>query len=90
MSSGKVILGVLAGVAVGAAIGILFAPDKGEETRKKMSEKGQGYVDDLEQKFNDLISRAKNKFEEAEEQVSGFGGTTNDMENIQGEGAPGM
>ena len=37
MSKTNVVIGVLAGVAVGALIGILFAPDKGSETRRKIS-----------------------------------------------------
>ena len=41
MNSGKVVLGVLAGLAAGAALGILFAPDKGTATRKKISKKGE-------------------------------------------------
>jgi hypothetical protein len=36
MSSGKVLLGVLAGAAAGALAGILFAPEKGSKTRKRI------------------------------------------------------
>ena len=38
MSTSKTLLGFIAGAAVGAALGILFAPDKGTETRRKISE----------------------------------------------------
>ena len=36
MKQGQIVLGVLAGIAAGAVLGILFAPDKGTITRKKI------------------------------------------------------
>jgi gas vesicle protein len=63
MSSGKVLLGVLAGLAAGAALGILFAPDKGSETRKKIAKKGEDYFDEVKNKFNDLIDELSQKVE---------------------------
>ena len=47
MSTGKVILGSLAGLAIGAIAGILLAPEKGSITRKKIMDKGDDYADEL-------------------------------------------
>lgn len=70
MSSGKILLGLLAGAAVGATIGILFAPDKGSSTRKKISEKSDEYVDELEDKFNGFIDIVTKKFKTMKEEAS--------------------
>jgi gas vesicle protein len=55
MSTGKIVVGVLAGVAVGALIGVLFAPDKGCETRRKISKKSQDLADDLKDRFSRIV-----------------------------------
>ena len=39
MKNGKVLLGVLAGIAAGALIGVLLAPEKGSDMRKNISKK---------------------------------------------------
>jgi gas vesicle protein len=69
MSSGKVVLGVLAGVAAGAVLGILFAPDKGSATRKKILRKTKEYTGELEDKFNDLIDSISEKLETVKDET---------------------
>jgi gas vesicle protein len=69
MNSGKVVLGVLAGLATGAILGILFAPDSGVNTRQKIVRKGEGYMDDLKEKFNDFVDHVAEKVEKVKEDV---------------------
>lgn len=63
MNTSKVLLGILGGVAVGAIAGILLAPDKGSNTRKKILDSGKGYMGDLKSKFDDLSKEVTNKYE---------------------------
>lgn len=74
MKSGKVVVGVLAGMAVGALIGIVFAPEKGSKLRKDILDKGEDYLGDLKGKFNSFLATASDKYEgarhEAEELAS--------------------
>ena len=62
MKTGKVALGILAGLAAGAILGILFAPDKGSNTRKKIISKGEGYADDVKEKFNEAVDAISDKY----------------------------
>lgn len=63
MNSGKVLLGVLAGAAAGTILGILFAPDKGTETRRKIAEKGDDLVEEVKVKFNGLVDELSKKMD---------------------------
>jgi gas vesicle protein len=61
-NTGNTILAILTGAAIGAGVGILFAPDKGSQTRVKIKE---GYKDaqkDLEKKYKELSEEVKTKF----------------------------
>ena len=69
MSSGKVLLGVLAGVAIGATLGILFAPDKGTKTRSMISKKSDDYAEELEQQLNKFLESISSKLETVKEDV---------------------
>jgi gas vesicle protein len=69
MTKGKALLGVLAGIAAGAALGVLFAPDKGANTRKNITRKGEDLADaineKIEEKFDELtdtiLGKSKNR-----------------------------
>jgi gas vesicle protein len=62
MESGKVILGVLAGVAIGAVVGILLAPEKGSVTRKQFLGKGEDYADRLGKKLDSFIESVSENY----------------------------
>lgn len=58
-SNGKVFFGFLLGAAVGVAAGLLFAPTTGEETRKRLHEKGKEYSDELAKQVDAKIDELK-------------------------------
>jgi gas vesicle protein len=63
MKTDKVVLGILGGIAAGAMLGILFAPEKGTKTRRKIMDKGNDYADDLKDKFDTVLGTITKKYE---------------------------
>lgn len=72
MSVEKVVIGVLAGAATGALLGVLFAPARGAVTRRSIYRKGERQVDDLKDKLTDFIDGITEKFEKVKEDVTDF------------------
>jgi len=52
-NSGNVVLGLLAGAAIGAGFGILYAPDKGSKTRRMIKTKAIDASNDLTYRINE-------------------------------------
>ncbi len=75
MKSGKTLLGILAGTAVGAMLALLFSPEKGKEMRRKITAKGEDYADVVKDKFGYLIGDITDKYEKAKEGINDFAST---------------
>lgn len=56
----KVVLGILGAAAAGVAIGMLIAPEKGSELRKRVAKSAGDWVDNL----NNLFVKGKEELEE--------------------------
>ena len=63
MSSGKVMLGVVAGVAAGAVLGVLFAPAKGSTTRKSIARQGIDGAEDVQENLNEYVDATTEAYE---------------------------
>jgi len=61
MDKKNTILGVLTGLAVGAVLGVLFAPAKGSETRRKIADKGNEFAELLKTKFDGIVDGMTDK-----------------------------
>jgi gas vesicle protein len=60
-NTSKILTAFAIGAAVGGVLGILFAPDKGCETRRKINEQGKKWSEDLKARFNEAKEKAKNE-----------------------------
>jgi len=53
------LIGLLTGGAIGAAIGLLFAPKSGKELRKDIKTRTDEYLDDADKYISDARTKAK-------------------------------
>lgn len=67
-------LAFIGGAAIGATLGILLAPEKGSDTRKKIMSRAKDIADDVteaaKEKYNDLIQRKDELLAEVEEELT--------------------
>jgi len=60
-NAANTLIALVSGAAIGAVVGILFAPDKGEKTRSKIKDSYDGAKQDLKNKYDDVTSEMKKK-----------------------------
>lgn len=77
----KVLIGLLTGLAAGAALGLLFAPEKGSETRDRFNQSLKDLGDTIKDRAADeinnlaglkdkVVSSVKNKLNDTEEEFA--------------------
>ena len=78
--NGKIVTALLAGLAAGAVLGLLFAPDKGSETRDKIQdsladlgdaikERAEEQLDQLNDLKEKLVAAVKSKVSHVESAI---------------------
>jgi gas vesicle protein len=72
MSTSKVLLGVAIGIAAGAAVGVLLAPDSGANTRRMIQDKSQGVVGNIKGKWNQVVDGLSHQIQDVKEDAHDF------------------
>ena len=72
MNSGKVAISLVAAAAIGAVLGILFAPAKGSALRRKIKRMSGNEVDILKDKYDEYSDIISQKYEKAKEDIVDF------------------
>lgn len=76
----KSLPGILVGLAVGAVVGLLLAPESGKKTRKRISSESDSFFKDLQDQlqtgleniktqYNDYVDTAASKTQDAVKQA---------------------
>jgi len=69
MANTKSFFSLLAGLAAGAAFGILYAPDKGWKTRARVKKAAENGYEDLKENLGDLGTKVDAKASEAKASI---------------------
>lgn len=64
-TNSRIILGIVGAAAAGAIIGLLVAPDKGSELRKKISDAASDFASEL----TNLLAKGKQQYEHAKDGI---------------------
>lgn len=59
MSNSKILAAFIGGAAIGAVLGILFAPEKGSELRKDIADKAKDLTDAILAKAEEILDEAE-------------------------------
>jgi gas vesicle protein len=76
--SNKILISLGIGLAVGTVIGILFAPSKGVDTRKKIKDSGTKLSEDLTKSVTKIKESVQGFRNNVKEKVDGVTGSVND------------
>ena len=64
-STGNTLLALITGAAIGAGVGLLYAPDSGDKTRKKLKNDARSAQDNLNKRYNETSSNLTDRAKKA-------------------------
>ena len=62
--------GIILGAVVGGTMGILFAPEAGEKTRKKLTQKGKKVWKEVQEEAKEVGERLEPKIKKMKKEIS--------------------